>query len=203
MKPTLFPFYLGLCSRQIISFTACLSWDVNGPVIDTVLTPEMPATRGSTGAPWAALPQIVWRLQLSESLLTVCNFTLAQGANPICVSLALSSLNQENACQLLAGRLWEGRLTMNKKQSRWGAGWDWSLLLPSQSHTHTLTDKSHGRAYLCTPLWTWNRLRSRDFFSSPLNMVKGDFKGLFHLAQLVFHAVGSTPDDSRETERKY
>lgn len=73
---------------------------MNGPVIDTVLTPEMHVTRGATGAPWEALPQIVWGLQLSELLLTLCNSTLAQGTNPIWVSLALSSVNPESACQL-------------------------------------------------------------------------------------------------------
>lgn len=200
MKPTLFPFYLGLCSRQIVSFTACLSWDVNGPVIDTVLTPEMPATRGSTGAPWAALPQIVWRLQLSESLLTVCNFTLAQGANPICVSLALSSLNQENACQLLAGRLWEGRLWIRNRvaevQGETGAS----------PFPVTYSYPNRQISWACIPVYTFLDMEPPAFlrfFFSPLNMVKGDFKGLFHLAQLVFHAVGSTLDDSRETERKY
>lgn len=198
MKPTLFPFYLGLCSRQIVSFTACLSWDVNGPVIDTVLTPEMPATRGSTGAPWAALLQIVWRLQLSESLLTVCNFTLAQGANPICVSLALSSLNRENACQLLAGRLWEGRLTMNKKQSlRCRVRLELASPFPV-----TYSYPNRQISWACIPVYTFMAAFLR-FFFSPLNMVKGDFKGIFHLAQLAFHAVGSTPEDSRETERKY
>lgn len=157
MKPTLFSFYLELCRRQRVSLGACVSWDVNGLVIDTVLTPEMHVLRGATGAPWAALPQIVWGLQLSELLLTLCNSTRAQGANPVCVSLALSSRNPE-----WLEATWEGRLSVGEKQSRWNPGGDWSLLLTSQAQTHILTDKSHGHAYLCTP--SWNCQHSQDVF---------------------------------------
>jgi hypothetical protein len=35
----------------------------------------------------------------------------------------------------------------------------------------------------------------------PLNVVNGDFKGIFRLAQLAFHAVGATSEESRETEK--
>lgn len=41
MKHTLFSFYLKLCTRQGASFIACVSWDVNGPVIETIPVPEM------------------------------------------------------------------------------------------------------------------------------------------------------------------
>lgn len=161
MKPTLFSFYLELCSRQRVSFSGCVRWDVNGPVIDTVLTPETHVTRGAPGAPWAAPPQIVWSLQPSELLLTLCNSTLAQELTSfvshwpchLWVQRTPASFWQEN-CEK------EGRLSVEEKQSHGVQDEPGACSLTSQARTHTLTGKSHGHAYLCTP--SWDYLHSQD-----------------------------------------
>lgn len=203
MKPILFSFYLELCSRQRVSFSGCVRWDVNGPVIDTVLTPETHVTRGAPGASWAAPPQIVWSLQPSELLLTLCNSTLAQELTSfvshwpchLWVQRTTASFWQEN-CEK------DGRESVEEKQSHGVQDEPGACSLTSQARTHTLTDKSHGHACLCTP--SWDYLHSQDSphtHTPPLNVVNGDFKGIFRLAQLAFHAVGATSEESRETEK--
>ena len=68
------------------------------------------------------------------------------------------------------------------------------VLIPSQANlmdTHTYAHL-HGTIYIPKIPHT---------HTPPLNVVNGDFKGIFRLAQLAFHAVGATSEESRETEK--
>ena len=146
MKHTLFSFYLKLCTRQGASFIACVSWDVNGLVIETIPKPEMHVRCRAKLDPWAAVQQMaVYCLDLwvKGSLLTLGGADSAL-LREIClyhVGLLISGARTDASTSGREGG-WKGRLNMFEKtveHTRVHRPISSQVHTDSHTHTHTHT----------------------------------------------------------------
>lgn len=186
MKHTLFSFYLKLCTRRGASFIARVSWDVSGPVIETIPVSETHVRRGAERALWAAprwAPVRCLHLWVRGHCWLWGNLTLPRWAKFVCITLVFSFLKPEFTCQHLAGRAVGKADQMCLKTVKNIEGH--RLISPSWAHTESL---SHIHTQLTDMDTHMYRESSVSINIFPLKILLGALKGYIqHDISLWFH----------------